>query len=127
MNEKVLKTLEYDKITQQLLDFLQTPLGRQEAEQLAPSIDIVQINQWLQETADAVLIDRLKGGIPLAKLADIKPHLKRLDIHASLSALELAEVGAVLRNTRAIANFLSRWRMKKLGRPCKCCLSRLKV
>lgn len=115
MNEKVLKTLEYDKITQQLLDFLQTPLGRQEAEQLAPSIDIVQINQWLQETADAVLIDRLKGGIPLAKLADIKPHLKRLDIHASLSALELAEVGAVLRNTRAIANFFEQMADEKIG------------
>ena len=75
MNKKVLTTLEYDKIKAQLQDFLATPVGRQEADQLQPETDVTVINAWLQETADGVLIDRLKGGIPLAKLADITPHL----------------------------------------------------
>ena len=67
MNSKVLETLEYDKIKSQLAAFLVTSSGQQEGRALLPSIDEQEINYWLQETADAVLIDRLKGGIPLSK------------------------------------------------------------
>ena len=115
MNQKVLQTLEYDKIKSQLSDFLSTPIGRQEADALQPITDVHIINYWLQETADAVMIDRLKGGIPLAKLADITPHLKRLNIQASLNATELAEIGNVLRNTSAISNFFIQMKDESIG------------
>lgn len=115
MNQKVLQTLEYDKIKSQLSDFLSTPIGRQEADALQPITDVHIINYWLQETADAMMIDRLKGGIPLAKLADITPHLKRLNIQASLSATELAEIGNVLRNTSAISNFFIQMKDESIG------------
>lgn len=108
MNSKVLETLEYDKIKSQLAAFLVTSSGQQEGRELLPSIDEQEINYWLQETADAVLIDHLKGGIPLSKLADISAHLKRLTMQASLSATEISQVGQVLRNTGTIANFLDR-------------------
>ncbi|QAT28203.1 endonuclease MutS2 [Leuconostoc mesenteroides] len=115
MNQKVLQTLEYDKIKSQLSDFLSTLIGRQEADALQPITDVHIINYWLQETADAMMIDRLKGGIPLAKLADITPHLKRLNIQASLSATELAEIGNVLRNTSAISNFFIQMKDESIG------------
>ncbi|MGO3626106.1 MAG: endonuclease MutS2 [Leuconostoc mesenteroides] len=115
MNQKVLQTLEYDKIKSQLSDFLSTPIGRQEADALQPITDVHIINYWLQETADAMMIDRLKGGIPLAKLADITPHLKRLNIQASLSATELAEIGNVLRNTSAISDFFIQMKDESIG------------
>ncbi|KGB49888.1 DNA mismatch repair protein MutS [Leuconostoc mesenteroides P45] len=115
MNQKVLQTLEYDKIKSQLSDFLSTPIGRQEADALQPITDVHIINYWLQETADAMMIDRLQGGIPLAKLADITPHLKRLNIQASLSATELAEIGNVLRNTNAISNFFIQMKDESIG------------
>lgn len=57
----------------------------------------------------------MKGGIPLAKLADITPHLKRLNIQASLSATELAEIGNVLRNTSAISNFFIQMKDESIG------------
>ncbi len=112
MNNKVLQTLEYDKIKLQLNDFLSTPTGLQEANELQPVSDVDLINHWLAETADAVLIDRLKGGIPLSKLSDITPHLKRLNIEASLSATELSEMSLVLRNTSTIV-FLSKCRTRR--------------
>ncbi|TYC46444.1 endonuclease MutS2 [Leuconostoc litchii] len=115
MNQKVLQTLEYEKIKAQLFNFLSTPAGRQEANELQPITDVVTINYWLQETADAVMIDRLKGGIPLAKLTDITSHLKRLDIQASLSATELSEIGIVLRNTNAISNFFVQMKDEAIG------------
>lgn len=119
MNKKVLQTLEYDKIKSQLSGFLSTPVGRLEADKLHPETDVNIINYWLLETADGVLIDRLKGGIPLAKLADITPHLKRLNISASLSATELSEIGTVLRNTTAIANFFGQMTDEMIGESLK--------
>ncbi|MGO3499837.1 endonuclease MutS2 [Leuconostoc falkenbergense] len=115
MNSKVLETLEYDKIKSQLAAFLVTSSGQQEGRELLPSIDEQEINYWLQETADAVLIDRLKGGIPLSKLADISAHLKRLTMQASLSATEISQVGQVLRNTGTIANFFVQMQDETIG------------
>ncbi len=115
MNNKVLQTLEYDKIKLQLNDFLSTPTGLQEANELQPVSDVDLINHWLAETADAVLIDRLKGGIPLSKLSDITPHLKRLNIEASLSATELSEMSLVLRNTSTIASFFEQMQDEAIG------------
>ncbi|WP_100665258.1 endonuclease MutS2 [Leuconostoc citreum] len=115
MNNKVLQTLEYDKIKLQLNDFLSTPIGLQEANELQPVSDVDLINHWLAETADAVLIDRLKGGIPLSKLSDITPHLKRLNIEASLSATELSEMSLVLRNTTTIASFFEQMQDEAIG------------
>lgn len=115
MNSKVLETLEYDKIKSQLAAFLVTSSGQQEGRELLPSIDEQEINYWLQETADAVLIDRLKGGIPLSKLADIGAHLKRLTMQASLSATEISQVGQVLRNTGTIANFFVQMQDETIG------------
>lgn len=115
MNNKVLQTLEYDKIKLQLNDFLSTPTGLQEANELQPVSDVDLINHWLAETADAVLIDRLKGGIPLSKLSDITSHLKRLNIEASLSATELSEMSLVLRNTSTIASFFEQMQDEAIG------------
>jgi DNA mismatch repair protein MutS2 len=98
---------------------LSTPVGLLEADKLHPETDVNIINYWLLETADGVLIDRLKGGIPLAKLADITPHLKRLNISASLSATELSEIGTVLRNTTAIANFFGQMTDEIIGESLK--------
>lgn len=115
MNSKVLETLEYDKIKSQLAAFLVTSSGQKEGRELLPSIDEQEINYWLQETADAVLIDHLKGGIPLSKLADISAHLKRLTMQASLSATEISQVGQVLRNTSTIANFFVQMQGETIG------------
>lgn len=115
MNNKVLQTLEYDKIKLQLNDFLSTPIGLQEANELQPVSDVDLINHWLAETADAVLIDRLKGGMPLSKLSDITSHLKRLNIEASLSATELSEMSLVLRNTTTIASFFEQMQDEAIG------------
>lgn len=105
MNSKVLQTLEYKKITDQLLDFVVTAAGEVEARDLKPSSDLDTVNQDLNETEEGAVLDRLKGGIPLAQLADIEPHLQRLKIQASLSGQEIAAIGKILVNTRAVAHF----------------------
>ena len=105
MNEKGLKTLEYDKVKNMLLAYATTEMGKNMVFELAPSSDCEWIEQALDETKDGADILRLKGGIPIPKLESVKKHLKRLDIGASLSAKELAEVGRVLRVTNETKRF----------------------
>lgn len=105
MNEKSLTTLEYFKIKQQAKQYLVTDMGQKELTKLRPFTTKAEIVLALSETKDAADILRLKDGIPLPKITDVKPFLKRLDIGASLSAKELAAVGKVLRTTSEVRRF----------------------
>ncbi|MCZ2492935.1 endonuclease MutS2 [Dellaglioa carnosa] len=105
MNEKGLNTLEYQKVKQQIQAFISTESGQEEVNGLKPMIDLEKIQKDLDETQDAVKILRLRGGIPLPQLVNVKPHMKRLDMGASLNGKELAAVGRVLRTTNEIKLF----------------------
>ncbi|WP_281164284.1 endonuclease MutS2 [Liquorilactobacillus sicerae] len=105
MNTKVLTTLEYDKIKQQVAQYLVTPAGQNLLTNLYPSSNYQQVQLDLNRTQDAADILRLKGGIPLPKLADVHLQLKRLKINAALNGKELAEVAKVLRSTAEVKRF----------------------
>lgn len=105
MNHKILKTLEYDKIKQMLQGYAITAFGQEQIATLEPinEADLIQIR--LNQTKDGVDIERLKGGIPLPQLENIRPHLKRIEIGAMLNGSELAQIGRVLRATSAVVRF----------------------
>lgn len=105
MNPKILKTLEYDKIRQKIAEYTVTENGQKLALNLHPSSDIVEVQQNLNETQDGADLLRLKGGIPMSQLLDIKAQLKRLEINATLNGKELAMIAKVLRATNVIKNF----------------------
>ncbi|MGN1293322.1 MAG: endonuclease MutS2, partial [Weissella soli] len=96
MNNKVLATLEYDVVKQQIRPYLATIAGEIELNKLQPTSDATDMQSWLQETADAAKVLRLAAGITIPRLADVKPHMQRLKIAASLSGTELSQVGRVL-------------------------------
>ncbi|GAP03002.1 MutS family ATPase [Fructobacillus pseudoficulneus] len=108
MNKKVLQTLEYDKVKDQLYPFIQTEQGKRLVADLMPSSDFDQVSTWLQETNEAVLIDRLKGGLILPALVDIKDQVRRLEIQASLNGSEIVSLAQVLTATAAIAHFFEK-------------------
>lgn len=105
MNKKILKTLEYDAVKTQIKPFLSTVAGEKELRDLLPTSNAQKMQQWLAETADASRVLRWQGGISIPKLADVKPHMQRLRIHAALSGTELAQVGRVLFTTGQIRSF----------------------
>ncbi|MCT3358541.1 endonuclease MutS2 [Latilactobacillus curvatus] len=105
MNHKILQTLEYDKIKQMLQGHAITAFGQEQITQLTPANDAELIQERLDQTKDGVDIERLKGGIPLPQLDNIRPHLKRIEIGATLNGTELAQVGRVLRATSAVVRF----------------------
>lgn len=82
-----------------------TAQGKEELAQLAPSADAQQISTWLAETEDALKVQRLRGGIPVPKIENIRPQMKRIEIGADLNGLELAQVGRVLVTANELKRF----------------------
>lgn len=105
MNKKVLKTLEYDKVKQNLYAFTTTSMGKRLIDKLEPSSDYDEISNSLAQTKDGADILRIKGGIPVPNLISIKSFLKRLDIGGTLNSKELAAIGRVLRATNEVNRF----------------------
>lgn len=107
MNERILTTLGFDKVKQQVAQYLATDQGQQELVKLVPSQNAATIDAWLAETEDGLKVQRLRGGLPVPKLNNIGPHMKRIEIGANLNGLELAEVSRVLSTTSELARFIN--------------------
>ncbi|WP_407372285.1 endonuclease MutS2 [Carnobacterium sp.] len=105
MNKKILQTLEFSKIIQAVANFAASDLGKEQALTLAPSIDKEEVELWQDETEDGTKIIKLRGSMPIPKLQNVRPHLKRLDIGASLNGLEIAQIGKILRTTSELNRF----------------------
>ncbi|WP_417638105.1 endonuclease MutS2 [Enterococcus faecalis] len=105
MNQRILSTLGFDKVKQQLLQFIVTAQGTNEVSELLPIADENKIQAWLNETQDGLKVQRLRGGIPIPKLENIQPHMKRIEIGADLNGIELAQVGRVLSTTSELTRF----------------------
>lgn len=112
MNEKILTTLAFDQVKDQMKRYLVTAAGKKELQLLAPLTEFEQVNQLLTETTDGANILRLTGLIPVPQLDDISTQLKRLKIDATLSATELAAIGRVLRASGSVKLFFDKLRQQ---------------
>ena len=96
MNQKALRTLEYDKIIAQLVEYASCESGKELCRKLVPSIDYDEIVTAQRETTDAVTRVRQKGGISFGGVKDIRASLKRLEVGSSLGIVELLSVSTLL-------------------------------
>ena len=96
MNQKALRTLEYDKIIAQLVEYASCESGKELCRKLVPSIDYDEIVTAQRETTDAVTRVRQKGGISFGGVKDIRASLKRLEVGSSLGIVELLSVSSLL-------------------------------
>ena len=114
MNHKIIETLEFEQIKGRVAHHLVSAAGKRELAALMPATDYQTVDTWLTETTDGADILRLEGGLPLPKLADIKPQMKRLKIGANLNGTELAQVTKVLQAGLSVQNFFEQMREKKI-------------
>ncbi|MFP3774435.1 endonuclease MutS2 [Enterococcus mundtii] len=106
MNKRILETLEFEKVKQQVRQFVITAQGQEELAQLVPVNEAETIRYWLEETEDGLKAQRLRGGIPIPKIENIRPHMKRIQIGADLNGVELAQVSRVLSTTSELRRFI---------------------
>ncbi|GEO68615.1 endonuclease MutS2 [Levilactobacillus acidifarinae] len=114
MNQKTLTIMEYGRIKQAIQKYLVSAAGQHELAQLQPTADSQKLQRWLDEAQDGADIYRLESGIPLPKLDDIRPHLKRLALEAVLNGLELAQISRVLWTTSSVVKFFDQLAEKQL-------------
>lgn len=106
MESRVLKTLEYDKVIEQVATFCATTIGREAIQSLRPSTELTAVQEMLNEADEALAVLRVRGHAPLGGIFDIKPHAKRAQIGGMLSAQELMEIASTIRASRMMRQFI---------------------
>ena len=96
MNSKVLKTLEYEKIIDQLVNCAGSLLGKELCKHLVPSSDIEEIRTMQHETSLALARIYQKGSLSFSGVYDIRGSLKRLEVGSILSTQELLHISKML-------------------------------
>ncbi len=108
MNTKVLKTLEFHKIIEQLKEEAGSDLGKNLCAKLSPSTDLHEIKHTQQQTSDALTRIWQKGSVSFSGLHDIGESLKRLEIGSTLGMGELLRISALLKVANRIKTFSRR-------------------
>ena len=104
--ERALKTLEYDKVRQQVAKHCTSSIGKSAIEDLVPQTDFHKVVQLLDEMDEGLSILRVKGNVPLGGIFDVRPAARRAQIGGMLSAMELMEVSSTIRAGRILRNFI---------------------
>lgn len=104
--ERALKTLEYDKVRQQVATYCTSSIGKSAVDELVPQTDFEKVVQLLEEMDEGLSILRVKGNVPMGGIFDVRPAARRAQIGGMLSAMELMEVSSTIRASRILRNFI---------------------
>ena len=96
MNEKVLKTLEFNKILSQLEEYASSEAAKHMCHNLTPSTDIEDIRINQSHTSDGLRRIFQKGSISFSGIRDVRASLKRLSIGSVLGMGELLAISSLL-------------------------------
>jgi len=106
MQERNLRVLEFTKIRSMLAEHAVSELGKERISQLVPSSDAETVMKWQQETDEASIVVAYTGGNPIVTFTDVRAHLRRAAIGATLSQKALLEVAGVMSASRAVRSAL---------------------
>ena len=104
--ERAMRTLEFDKVKQQVAQFCTSSIGQQAIDEMIPETDFDTVVSLLQEMDEGLSILRIKGNVPMGGIFDIRPHAKRAQIGGMLSPMELMEISSTIRASRILRNFI---------------------
>lgn len=103
---RALKTLEFDKIREQVSKFCTNSIGKQAIDELVPETDFDTVVALLEEMDEGLAILRVKGSAPMGGIFDVRPHARRSQIGGMLSPMELMEIASTIRASRILRNFI---------------------
>lgn len=105
MNEKVYKTLEYNKIIEKLTAHAYSAEAKKRCRELEPMTDPAAIGEAQTYTKDALTRILKNGSISLSGITDVNGSLQRLRLGAALSAMELLRICSLLETAKRMKNF----------------------
>lgn len=104
--DRALKTLEYDKVRQQVASYCTSSIGKSAIEELVPQTDFDKVVQLLEEMDEGLSILRVKGNVPMGGIFDVRPSARRAQIGGMLATVELMEISSTIRASRILRNFI---------------------
>ena len=105
MNKKSLSTLEFYKITDQLVSYACCDGSKKILRNLKPMTDITDINLRLDETNDALSRIFQKGSVDFSQTKDIRASVARLKVGSSLNISELLNISAILSCAKHVKDY----------------------
>jgi len=106
LENRVLKTLEFDKVRALVAAHCTFSAGQEFMEKLIPVSDFELVVRLLEETDEGLSILRVRGNVPMGGIKDIRPHAKRAQMDGMLSAFELMEIASTIRASRILRQFI---------------------
>lgn len=107
MNQRILHTLEYNKILDRLQEHAASSLGKEKAISLKPATDFEEVARALAATEEGATVLRLKGMVPLGGIHDVRAHAKRASIGGILAPKDLLDLADTISGGRKLKNFLT--------------------
>lgn len=105
MNKKVLYTLEYHKITEQLASYASSAWAKEHCLHLKPMTDQGSIEQAQSETSAALSRIYRKGSISFSGIHKIGMSLKRLEVGGVLGIEELLHIASLLEAAKRVKTY----------------------
>ena len=105
MNQKALKTLEFDKIIHILTAHAASEGAKEMCRKLVPYDNINDVERAQRETADALRRVYRKGSVSFGGIRDIRGSLKRLEIGGILGMGELLQIMSLLETAGKIRQY----------------------
>ena len=105
MNQKALKTLEFDKIIHILTAHAACEGAKEMCRKLVPYDNINDVERAQRETADALRRVYRKGSVSFGGIRDIRGSLKRLEIGGILGMGELLQIMSLLETAGKIRQY----------------------
>lgn len=115
MNVKTLKTLEYNKIIDLLLQKAESELGKNKIKEIKPLTNIEDIEYLQRETEEAYTLLIKRGTPPLYGIHSIAPEVKRAEIGGALSPGGLLKISDSLRVSRGLKNYIRETKEDKVS------------
>lgn len=106
MEQRVFRTLEYDKMVALLIDKASCTYGKEKAAELSPFFSLEEVSVAQQGTAEAATVLRLKGSVPLGGIRDIRGPVQRARLNAMLAPMELLDIASTIGAGRKLRTFL---------------------
>lgn len=106
ITKRALKTLEFDKVRDQVANFCTSSLGRAQLDLLEPSIVLEEVKRLLDEMDEGLDLLRVRGNVPMGGIFDVRGQAKRAQIGGMLSPTELMEIASTIRASRILRQFL---------------------
>jgi len=104
---RTLRVLEFQTVCDRLAALCTSPLGREEALQLRPSMVLTEVARWQRETSEARLLAETAGGLPLSGVADIRAPVHRASIGGILAVRQLLDIRDTVAASRTLKGFIA--------------------